>query len=202
MTSRESGYMRWSAISLVVIAAFAACSSAQWVPDDAMRLMAEAPCDQPARLLVVSNRVVTASVAISRSSLPPAVRTTIDAVAPLGKTLFRGREWSDRGDGYRIEKEYLIDGSRHVRTALIDADGHVLERAHSVPIGEVPQAILGAALEIGPEIREMTIVSGPEREEFWRATVGTRIGRTYVVRIGLGGQLLHVRRRVIATIDV
>lgn len=190
------------AIAFAALAALAACASTFSVPSSAAALMAEAPEGQPARLLLAEDRIVAAAVPLGPGSLPGPVRSAIAAVAPHGETVFRGREWGPRGEGHRIEKRYLVDGTDHVRTALIADDGRVLERAHSVPIGEVPQDVLVAALEIGPDVTLALIVSGPDHEEYWQCTVRNRIGRTYSVRIDLRGRLVEVRRRVVARIDV
>jgi len=153
--------MRLPILASVTAGLMAACSMAPTVPSSVARLMAEAPEGQPARLLLSGDRVVSAAVALGRGSLPRPVRTTIDAVAPQGEVTFRGREWSRRGEGFRIEKLYVIDGVEHRRTALIAADGVVLERAHSVPVGEIPKPILLAALEVGVKLQVALIVSGP-----------------------------------------
>ncbi|MCA8974883.1 MAG: hypothetical protein KDC98_09175 [Planctomycetes bacterium] len=189
-------------LSTLFGAVLAGCSTTAPVPDGLARLMTEAPEDTPARLLLTGNSLTGAAVASGPGSLPRAVRTAIDAVAPHGETTFQGREWGSRGEGFRIEKRYRQGAEERLASALIADDGRVLERAHSVPLGEVPQPILGAALGVGPEIERAMIVSGPEREEYWQCTVGDRIGRTFVARITLDGVLLQVRRRVTARIDV
>ncbi len=90
----------------------------------------------------------------------------------------------------------------HVRAALIAADGTILERAHSVPRGKGPKPVWLAAPDVGRDVQLAMIVSGPEREELWQCMVGDRIGRSYIVRIDLDGELLEVRRRVDAQVDV
>jgi len=61
---------------------------------------------------------------------------------------------------------------------------------------------LAAALTVGPTVTEAWIVSGPAREEGWRCLVGDRLGRTFVVTIGLDGTLFGSRRRVLAHVEV
>jgi len=134
--------------------------------------------------------------------MPPEVRTTLDAIAPGGELLFQGREWGPRGRGFRIEKRYRGNGEEHVRSVLIGEDGSVLERAHSVPLTQVPPNVLGAALRTGPHVDEARIVSGPEREEYWSCTIRTRIGRTFVVDVDLDGRVLRTTRRIDAHLDL
>lgn len=178
---------------------FASCASPNAMATSLQRLLEEAPGDAVARYWLDGDRIVAAAVPLGPGSLPPAVRTTIDAVAPGGTTLFVGREWSNRGEGYRIEKRY--DEPAHVRSALIAGDGRVLERAHSVPIAGVPQPVLATALRSGPIIDEAFIVSGPEREEFWLLLVRERSGRASAVRVGLTGADLGRTRRTAARVD-
>ena len=78
----------------------------------------------------------------------------------------------------------------------------MLERAHSLAIGDVPKEILAAAMQVGPDVRRVMIVSGPEQEEYWHCEVGDRIGRTYRVRVGLNGRIVEVRRRVLETVEI
>ena len=87
------------------------------VPGDATALMREAPEDQPARLVLAGDRIAAVAVALGPGSLPAAVRATVDAVAPRGDVVFRGREWSERGDGYRIVTVRDRTGARLWNTA-------------------------------------------------------------------------------------
>jgi hypothetical protein len=124
------------------------------------------------------------------------VRTAVDTIQPGGTALFAGREWGPRGEGYRIEKLYTEQGEEHFRSLLVAADGSVLERSHSVPLVSVPPAVVTAAMGSGPEILRLEIVSGPEHEEGWRATVKNRAGWTYEVLLTLRGSVLQVSRVV------
>jgi len=186
--------------------ALAACAAAPISPALA-HLLAEAPEDSTARLWIEGDHLVGAAVGLGPGSLPAAVRTTIDAVAPRGEMRFQGREWGPRGTGYRIDKYYaaeVIPGGahEHTRSALVAPNGDVLERSHSVPLAKAPGSVLAAALQVGPHVEEVRIVSGPLREEYWECTVRDRIGRTFVATIGLDGRLLRTVRRVPARIDV
>lgn len=193
--------MRWPLIALLA-GTLAGCSSPPPLPPGLASLMAETPEGAATRLLVAGNDIVAASVPLGPGSVPSEVRAAIDAVVPRGETTFRGREWSRRGEGYRIEKLYRNGGEEQVRTALIADDGRVLERAHSVPLRDVPQPILTAALGVGHDVVRALIVSGREREEYWSCIVGDRLGRTHVVRVDLGGSVLAVMRRVTARVDI
>lgn len=169
------------------------------------RLLAETPQDQPARLWLVDGELVGVAVATGPGSLPQPVRTTLDAIAPGGQTMFVGREWGPRGDGHRIEKTYEdLPGQApgegpHFRSVLIAATGTVLERTHSVPLARGPRPVLTTALASGFDVTRAEIVSGPEHEEAWRVTVRNRTGWTFVVETSLAGDLRHRSRTTIAT---
>jgi hypothetical protein len=181
--------------------ALTACSTAAPVPESLQTLLVESPDGNPARLSIGGNSIVAAAVATGNASLPKAARTAIEAIAPQGEVLFSGREWGPRGAGFRVEKRYREGAKEHVRSVLVDADGRVLEREHSVAIAEVPQHVLVAAMRMGSMIDEARIVSGPEREEYWSVTVRDRLGRTFVARVSLDGSLLDSVRRVSARVD-
>lgn len=185
----------------LALLALAACAAAR-VPTDLAALMADAPVDAPTRLWLDGDRITAAAVAVGPGVLPPEVRVTADAVAPRGELVFQGREWSGRGEGFRIEKRYQDVGAEHMRSVLIGADGNVLERAHTVPIAKVPQHVLVAALRVGPDVVEARIVSGPTQEEYWTCVCRNRIGRTFAADIDLDGRLLRSRRRVDARVEL
>lgn len=181
--------------------ALGACAAPAPLPHAFVRLLAETPEDQPARLTVAGDTVVAAAVATGPGSLPPAVRTTLSAVAPGGELVFQGREWGPRGTGFRIDKHYREGAVEHSRSALIAQDGAVLERAHTVPLADVPHAVLATALQAGPHVQQAWIVSGPRVEECWRCVVRDRLGHTHVVTVGLDGAHLGTVRRVTARLD-
>ncbi|MBL8748998.1 MAG: hypothetical protein JNK78_07550 [Planctomycetes bacterium] len=193
---------RRSRHALFCLSALAACGATSRLPTDLATLAAESPVDSPARLRLVGDRIAAATIAVGPGAMPPEVRTTLDAIAPGGELLFQGREWGPRGRGFRIEKRYRGNGEEHVRSVLIGEDGSVLERAHSVPLTQVPPNVLGAALRTGPHVDEARIVSGPEREEYWSCTIRTRIGRTFVVDVDLDGRVLRTTRRIDAHLDL
>ena len=203
----QSVGMRWHcvrtglALPFCWLLALAACSTAAPVPESLQTLLGETPDGYPARLSIGGNRIVAAAVAVGNASLPKAARTAIEAIAPQGELLFVGREWGPRGAGFRVEKRYREGAKEHVRSVLVDADGRVLEREHSVAIAEVPQHVLVAAMRVGPMIDEARIVSGPAREEYWSVSVRDRLGRTFVAHVSLDGSLLDSVRRVSARVD-
>ncbi|MBK8099918.1 MAG: hypothetical protein IPK26_22680 [Planctomycetes bacterium] len=170
------------------------------------RLLAESPQDQPARLWFADGELIGVAVATGPGSLPQPVRTTLDAIAPGGQTVFVGREWGPRGDGHRIEKLYddlpgQPAGERpHFRSVLLDPAGTVLERTHSVPIPRVPRRVLDAGMTAGLDIERVEIVSGPAQEEGWRITTRTRSGWTFVVETSLIGEVRASSRACIATV--
>lgn len=186
---------------LAALAALAGCAAAPTVPARFAELLADAPEGQPVRFLAAGDAIVAVAVPLGPGMLPPPVRVAIDAVAPGGEWVFAGREQSQRGDGFRIEKVLRNGAVETVREALIAPDGRVLERAHSVPIAAVPQDVLATALRQGPTVTEVRIVSGPAREECFRCTVSDHAGRTFVVTTGLDGSLRGTARRLSARVD-
>lgn len=182
--------------------ALAACTAGVGLPPGFPALLAECPDRAPARLWIAGDRIVAAAVAVGPGTLPPPVRQSLEAVAPHGEVTFQGREWGPRGEGFRIDKQYRIDGVEHTRSALITADGTVLERSHSVPVAEAPQAVLGTALQFGQRIEDVQIVSGREREECWQLLLTDRLGRTILLTTDLDGRLIGSLRRVAAHVDV
>jgi hypothetical protein len=193
------GLLPFATLAAIGTLAFASCAGTGGVATSLSRLLAEAPHDTPARLWLAGDRIVAAAAPLGPGSLPPAVRTSLDAVAPAGTTTFVGREWGHRGDGFRIEKHYSEPD--HSRSALIAADGSVLERAHTLPLAEVPQNVLATALRTGPTIEAAWMVSGPVAEEYWSFVVRDRSGRVFAVRVGLGGEPLGRLRRLGAQIE-
>ena len=184
-----------------LLLALAACSTAAPVPESLQTLLGESPDGGAARLSISGNRIVAAAVAVTTASVPKAARKAIDAVEQQGDVLFTGREWGPRGTGFRVEKRYREGAREDVLSVLVDAEGNVLEREHSVAIAKVPQHVLVAAMRVGPTIDEARIVSGPEHEEYWSVSVRDRLGRTFVARVSLSGTLLDSVRRVSARVD-
>lgn len=173
-------------------------------------MAAAAPDDQPARLVLDGNSLVSVAAGLGQGGLPNAVRTAVEAIAPGGELDFAGREWSDQhGMAFRVEKRYRSKGvstandrgAESFCSLLLDPTGRVLERAHSVPLAEVPVEILRAAMLIGRDVRRCEIESDAQREVGWRALVRDGIGRDHVVEITLDGAVRFSRRVVNARID-
>jgi hypothetical protein len=176
--------------ALLAMAVLGGCAAAPLPPGFAAAA-ANAPEDQPLRLWVAGDAVVAAAAAVGRGGLPQPVRTAAEAIAPAGETVFAGREWGPRGDGWRVEKRYREGTDESFRSVLLDAAGSVLERSHSVPTAKVPAPVLFAAMQVGRDVQRCEIVSGAVSEESWRATVRDGAGRTFVVELDLDG---HPRR--------
>ena len=162
---------------------------------------ATAPQDLPARIYLRGDAIDGAAAGIGPGGLPPAVRSTMDAVAPGGETLFLGREWGPHGEAFRIEKRYVEGQGESFRSALVADDGGVLERSHTLPTVKVPAVVLGAAMPYGRDIRRCEIVSDATTERFWRIRCVDGGGRTFVATVTLDGGLLHARRLVAAELQ-
>jgi hypothetical protein len=188
-------------LAFACLGTFAACTSTTMPWPAAVPLLAQAPEDMPARLLVTADGLHGFAIGLGPGTLPDAVRTTIDAVAPAGELQFQGREWGPRGSGYRIEKHYRDGAAEHVRSVLVAADGAVLERWHTVPLADVPAMVLRTAMQTAPEVVAAAIVSGPIAEEHWLCTVRNRIGHTLLVTVGLDGRDRGTVRRLAARLD-
>ena len=163
-------------------------------------LLAKAEPNQITRLTLNGDRVVSLAVPIDFRSLPALARTTCNAITPAGRLLFCGREQGPRGDGYRVEYSYA-EPVEHQRSLLVDADGAVLERSHTLPLAKVPQHVLAAVLTKNTLIESAEIVSGPVREEFWRIVAKDRRGHVFLVLVGLEGNELSRFRRNQSRVD-
>ena len=161
--------------------------------------LAEAPPHSEARLWLDGDHIVAAAAPIGAELLPPLVRTALQATAPDGELAFVGREWGPRGAGFRIEKAYAQP--MHRRSVLLAPDGTVLERAHTLPVAEVPPDVLATGARHGSRVDEAWIVSGPAREEHWTLVMRDRFGTAHVLQVGLDGKQLRLGRRVAARVD-
>jgi hypothetical protein len=183
-------------LPLALAAMLCACAGAHPHRAQLAALLQDAPNDAPARFTLAGDRLVGAAAPLGPGELPPEVRIVFDAIAPAGRTLFVGREWGERGDGYRLDKEYPDEPGAPQRSVLAARDGTVLERWHTVPLPDVPQHVLATALRVGPFVDQVRKVSGREHEELWTLVVRDRTRRTFAVDIGLDGALLR-RARVL-----
>lgn len=197
--NRAVPHRRTSLLLLLLALPWPACATAG-LPRGFAKALAESPLDAPARLWLDGERVAGGAVALGPGGLPRPVRVAADGIAPGGETVFSGREWGPAGTGFRIEKRYLEGATESFRSVLLTADGAVLERAHSVPLHEVPAAVLMTAMAVGRDVLRCDIVADAARERSWSAYVRNAIGWTFVVAIGLDGSLLELRREVAATI--
>jgi len=173
----------------------AACAS-PGLPPGFCTALANAPETTPARLWLQGDAITAAAVAVAISGLPPAVRTTADAIAPGGELVFAGRDWGPAVTGFRVEKRYRDGGREEFRSVLAAEDGSVLQRSHSVPLADVPLAVLAAARASGRDVRRCEIVADSAVEVGWRATVVDGGGRTFVVELDLAGEV-RSRLRVV-----
>lgn len=178
------------------------CSAPAALPADFTALAAEMPEEQPARLWIAGTDVIAAAVATGPGGLPAIVRTTVETIAPGGRTVFAGSEWGDHGFGYRVDKVYVDGVQEATRSLLIAPDGAVLERCHSVPLPDVPQAVLATAMAIGRDVLRVEVVSDGSRETGFRCAVRDRAGRSHVVSTTMSGDLAHTTRLVNAQLQL
>lgn len=181
--------------------ALVACGAGPWRRPPLDELLGDAKAGVPPRLSFAGDELIAVAVPAEPLTIPQVVRTTFQAIAPGGETEFLGREWGPRGTGYRLVKRYREGGHEQVRSVLVDGSGAVLERSHSVPLGEVPQDVLSTALRFGHSVEEVRIVSGPEREEGWAVVVDDRAGHTSALTIGLDGRLRERAVRCAARVE-
>lgn len=164
------------------------------LPQGVSAAMTEAPTDAPARLWIDRDRVIAVATPIGPGGLPAQVRNRLDLLAPEGEVLFEGQEWGPAGSGFRVEKRLVHENIERFSSFLLTAAGAVLERTHSEPLETVPAEVLMSAMAVGRHVYRCEIVSGPQREQGWRATVQDGGGRKFLVQIGLDGQLESAQR--------
>jgi len=162
--------------------------------------LANAEPNQVARITLAGNQVVSLATPVDVRSLPAKTRTTCDAIAPEGLLQFCAHEQGPRGTGFRVERSY-VKPFPHTRSLLVDTEGNVLERSHTLPLVKVPQHVLAAALTSSSSVESAEIVSGPVREEFWRIVTKDRRGRVYVVKVSLEGEQQSRLRRNQSRVD-
>lgn len=189
--------LRWLAFATATLGA---CHSGGF-PLGFAEAAATAPEEAPARIWLQGDRIVGAAAAIGPGALPQPARAAMDAVALGGEQTFLGREWGARGEHYRVEKRYQEGGAESYRSALVTADGDVVERSHTVPVGKVPPVVLGAAMKFGRDLRRCDIVCDAVAEREWRIHCVDGGGRTFVVSVGLDGSPLGASRVVEATLQ-
>ncbi|HLQ36918.1 MAG TPA: hypothetical protein VK348_03895 [Planctomycetota bacterium] len=194
-----------SLVALLSCTVLCACA-ATTLPPGFARLALTAPEDQGVRLQLAGDTIVGATVALGPGALDARLRVVVDAVVPgtgVDNATFIGREWGPRGEGYRVERTYGTGVAQQFRSVLVDRDGTVLERTHTLALAEVPPAVLAAAAPIGVhDLQRLEIVSGPAVEECYRLLLHDRAGRVFVVETSLQGVLLRSSRLLVATVAV
>ena len=176
--------------------ALASCASSM----ASTEMLSEAEANQEARLTLSGGRVISVSSPIDFRALPARARATSEAIQPEGTLIFCAQERGPHGDGYRVEKHYE-EPFPHMRSVLVDVNGSVLERSHTLRLVDVPQHVLATALSLGPKVKSAEIVSGPIAEELWRVVIEDRRGRVLVASISLEGTLWATARRNLARVD-
>ena len=123
--------------------------------------------------------VVALAVQAERRHLPRAAAVTVAALQPGGEHTDFELVWSGGRSLYRAITWYAA-GNGHVRTVLVDRDGHVIERSHQVtPIagGDLAQARAALSSALDGQVARFEIVHGEGASEWLRAhaTDGTRV---------------------------
>jgi hypothetical protein len=193
---------RWTALPLVAALLPLAGCATTGLPAGFAAAATEAPEDTPVRLVLTGDAVTGAAVPLGPGGLPAPVRTTVESVIPGGSVAFSGREWGAHGDGYRIEKRYREAAGESFRSILVDAQGQILERTHSVAMAKVPPVIARMAMTVGRDLRRCDIVSDATRETAWRAIVGDGLGHTHIVTLDLSGNIQDAHRVVQTQVEL
>jgi hypothetical protein len=169
--------------SLLLVACLAACSGApSTIPDDAVRALARGGA---ARVLLDGARVTGVAVAIEPSQLPDTVRRIGEALLPGDSWVLCAREWSAAGVGFRLEKQL---GAGQFRTALLDAQGEVLERTHEVPLAQAPRVAHAGVL-----VRCEVVQRAPGEEAF-RLTFTSDQAPAEIVECSVDGRVVSEAR--------
>ena len=193
--------MRPSLALLLLAPLTATCSSLGHLPPEFGALALEAPPDQPLRIALRGGTVETVSVPLGLGRFPPAAaRRAAELVHPEGTTVMQSREWGYLGTGYRIEKHYPDEPSGQWRSVLVDSDGRILERTHSLPIPVVPQEVLATASgNSRRDVDRIDVVQNINGEEFFRIQVTNNQGHKYLVTCDVNGGGV-VEARILQTV--
>lgn len=173
-----------------------ACAGAAGLPPGFAENLAEAPEGRPVRFRSRGDALVAVAVPAVEHVLPPGLRRVVAGLVPGGRTVWFGREWGPLGHGFRLEKRYGDGGSDgDFRTVLVTPDGTVLERTHSLAIGNAPQDVLRAAMTGGRmQVERVEVVQRGEGEEGYRVRTRNALGRTFVVAVDLRARVRSVQR--------
>ena len=149
-----------------------------------------APPGAGARLEVASDQVVATAAALDPSDLPDAARVTVESIQPGGEVVLCAREWRQGAEIYRIAVRYEGNDQREL---LLQADGAVIERSHTIPSGDVPAPARTVARTHGT-IRRASVVQGAPTEERYRFDVNRRDGARLLVECDARGDQERVAR--------
>lgn len=190
-----------SSLLLATVALLGACAGPERAPALATWLR-DAPEGQTTQLWLVDARIARAVVPLGPGEVPRAARERVEQAAPGGSVTFQGREWGPFGTGFRIDKRYDESQPALLRSALVSAEGMLLDFGQTAPLTQVPRAVLDAALSFGREVRACWLFAEPGREPRWECSVQDGLGRVLVVTIDTNGRVRSTSREVGARLRV
>ncbi|MEM7199543.1 MAG: hypothetical protein AAF628_04715 [Planctomycetota bacterium] len=142
--------------------------------------------------LQTGGALAAAGVPVAVGDLPRAVSVAIDTIQPGGEPHTLQRVIQDGDELYRSTKRYVDGDATSWRSVLLDGDGTVRERSHSLPRLELPASV-AAQIEraVRGAIQRVDAVQGDPGAEWFRAYIRHGDAR-WVVDCTRGGA---IRRR-------
>jgi len=143
----------------------------------------------------VDGSTVRLSAPLRENDLPEDAAIAARSVQPDGTTVEVARIWTDDGVAFRLRKAYVHGRELTLRTAVVTADGKVLERSHEIAQTQLPDAARDALdhTVTGKMIRVFA-VQGHPGVEFYRTELERADGARLLAECRADGGGLRVAR--------
>lgn len=186
--------------AIPVIFALAACGTPPAVPGDVtLALLDDANTADSIRVETTGGEVSAWTLPISPTALPERARRVVEAVQPGGSLAFAGVRWKGAQRQFVVEKIYSEHGGER-RSVLVTPAGAVVQRSHTIALGDAPSAVRDALRE-APVRLEFVQGNGPDR---YRAQFGDIESSSRYVEVAANGSVVRravTRQASVTTID-
>ena len=180
--------------------AWTACTAAPGLPPDFTTDLARGE-PGAGRIEVRDSRIEAVSAPITEADLPHRVAIAVQAIQPGGATLEVSRVWRGDLEAFSITTRYGEGAAAQLRSALLSADGEVIERTHQLPIAEVAAAAHQAVAALGlGRIVVAEVVQTEPGAEHYRVWLEQADGAKFVAECSLAGEQMRVARRLTAEV--